>query len=266
MNNTSAVAIVPLGRRVIYIRDLLHALVLRDIKAQYKSSILGILWSLINPLMQLMVFSFLFRVVLPLGIDNYAAFAFSGMLAWSWFQLSMLQATSAITSHRELIRRPGFPAPILPAITVTTNLINMLMALPLLLLFIVFSGGELKSTALFLPLLMMLQFVFTLSLAYLTATANVLFRDIQHLMAVCLQLTFYFTPVFYSASRVPEKYKFLYELNPMVHLVTAYRDLLLFGQIPNLRTLSFLALASVVLLVFGYTFFMRMRDRFVEEL
>ncbi|MFN7141101.1 MAG: ABC transporter permease [Limisphaerales bacterium] len=264
--NTATLALPSTRRRLIYIRDLLHSLVLRDMKAQYKSSILGILWSLINPMLQLMVFSFLFKVVLPLGIDNYAAFAFSGMLAWSWFQLSMLQATSAITSQRELIRRPGFPAPILPAITVTTNLINMLLALPLLLAFILITGGELKSTMLFLPLLMMLQFVFTLSLAYLTATANVLFRDIQHLMGVCLQLLFYFTPVFYSASRVPERYRYLYELNPMVHLVTAYRDLLLFGQMPNLQSLGYLALGSTVMLVVGYKFFVRMRDRFVEEL
>lgn len=249
-----------------YLRDLLRELVLRDIKVQYKSSMLGVAWSMLNPLFQLLVFVFLFRVVMPLGIDNYAAFAFSGMLAWSWFQLSMMQATGAITSHRELIRRPGFPAAMLPAITVTTNLIHLLFALPLLLLFIFFSKGQLNATILALPLIMVLQFMLTLSLAYLLATANVLFRDTQHLVGVFLQLLFYFTPVFYSARQVPAKYQALYELNPMVHIVGAYRDLLLVGKLPEVTTLLYLGAASTVLLIIGYKVFVHSRDRFVEEL
>ncbi|MDB6029253.1 MAG: type transporter [Verrucomicrobiales bacterium] len=252
--------------QAVYLRDLLRELVLRDIKVQYKSSLLGVAWSLLNPLFQLLVFVFLFRVVMPLGISNYGAFAFSGMLAWSWFQLSMTQATGAITSHRELIRRPGFPAAILPVITVTTNLMHLLFALPLLLIFIFFSTGQLNVTILALPLVMMLQFILTLSLAYVLATANVLFRDTQHLVGVFLQLLFYFTPVFYSAQQVPQKYQMLYQLNPMVHIVAAYRDLLLFGKMPNLMVMLFLALAASGLLIVGYRIFMHSRDRFVEEL
>jgi lipopolysaccharide transport system permease protein len=254
------------GRQLLYLRDLLRELVLRDIKVQYKSSVLGVAWSLLNPLFQLLVFVFLFRVVMPLGIDNYASFAFTGMLAWSWFQLSMMQATGVITSHRELIRRPGFPAAILPAITVTTNLIHLLVALPLLLIFVLFSKGELNLTILVLPLVMVLQFMLTLALAYILATANVLFRDTQHLVGVFLQLLFYFTPVFYSARQVPGKYRAIYELNPMVHIVSAYRDLLLAGKMPDTNVLLFLGLAAAGLLAIGYKIFVHSRDRFVEEL
>jgi lipopolysaccharide transport system permease protein len=253
-------------RRALYLRDLLRELVLRDMKVQYKSSALGVAWSLLNPLFQLLVFMFLFRVVMPLGIDNYAAFAFSGMLAWSWFQLSMTQATGAITQHRELIRRPGFPAAILPVITVTTNLVHMLIALPLLLAFLFFSTGQLHLTILALPIVMTLQFMLTLSIAYLLATANVIFRDTQHLVGVFLQLLFYFTPVFYSARQVPHKFQFVYQLNPMVHLVAAYRDLLLAGTLPEGGTFVFLGSASSLLLVIGYKVFVHSRDRFVEEL
>jgi lipopolysaccharide transport system permease protein len=253
-------------RRIIYLRDLMRELVIREMKLQYKSSILGVAWSLLNPLLQLLIFTFLFRVVMPLGIENYPAFLFSGMLAWTWFQLSLVQATSAITSHRELIRRPGFPAPILPAITVMTNLINMLLALPLLFIFMLISGGELKSTAFFLPLLMTLQFVFTLSIAYFLATVNVLFRDTQHIIGVMLQLLFFVTPVFYDGSRFPEKYQPLLKLNPMLHIIGAYRDLLLYGRLPNFETLSFIALSATLFLILGYKLFISMRDRFVEEL
>lgn len=266
MNTISTLSLPFPKSRLVYLRDLLRELVLRDIKVQYKSSVLGVAWSLLNPLFQLLVFIFLFRVVMPLGIDNYAAFAFSGMLAWGWFQLSMMQATGAITSHRELIRRPGFPAAILPAITVTTNLVHLLLALPLLMIFIAFSKGHLNVTILALPLVMLMQFVLTLSFAYVLATANVLFRDTQHLVGVLLQLLFYFTPVFYSARQVPHKFQAIYQLNPMVHIVGAYRDVLLAGKWPDATTMTILSVVAFGLLIIGYRTFIHTRDRFVEEL
>jgi lipopolysaccharide transport system permease protein len=235
-------------------------------KVQYKSSALGVIWSLLNPLLQLLIFTFLFRVVMPLGIKNYPAFLFSGMLAWTWFQLSLVQATTAITSHRELIRRPGFPAPILPIITVTTNLLNLLIALPLLLIFMLLNHVPITGTIFLLPLLMTLQFVFTLSLAYILATVNVLFRDVQHIIGVVLQLLFFVTPVFYDGSRFPAKYQSLLKLNPMVHIIGAYRTLLLDGKIPDWQTLSFIAIGSTLFLVLGYNIFISMRNQFVEEL
>jgi lipopolysaccharide transport system permease protein len=253
-------------RQIIYLRDLLRELVIRDMKAQYKSSLLGVAWSLLNPLLQLLIFTFLFRVVVPLGIKNYPAFLFSGMLAWTWFQLSLMQATGAITSHRDLIRRPGFPAAILPAITVTTNLINLLLALPLLFGFMLISHVPLRATIFFLPLLMMLQFVLTLSFAYVLATVNVLFRDTQHIIGVVLQLLFFVTPVFYDASRFPVKYQPLLKLNPMVHIIAAYRDLLLKGVLPDLRMLAWISVAATLFLFLGYKLFISMRNQFVEEL
>jgi lipopolysaccharide transport system permease protein len=268
MNTVQSISIpVPRWRRVVYLRDLLRELVLRDLKAQYKSSLLGVAWSLLNPLMQLLVFTFLFRVVVPLNIEKYPAFAFCGLLAWTWFQLSLMQATSAITSHRELIRRPGFPAAILPVITVTTHLINLLIALPLLIGVVLLNGGSISTAIVTLPFVMAVQFILVLSLAYLLATANVLFRDTQHLIGVCLQLLFFLTPVFYSVQdRVPERYRTIYELNPMVHLVGAYRDVLIHNRLPDPMTFLVLGVGACALLGVGYFIFTRMRDRFVEEL
>lgn len=262
---TSAGQLVP--RRLIYLRDLLRELVVREMKAQYKNSVLGVAWSLLNPLLQLLVFTFLFRVVLPLGIEKYPAFAFCGLLAWTWFQLSLLQATGAITSHRELIRRPGFPASVLPVVTVTHNLFNFLLALPLLFGVILINGGTLHASLLVLPLIMTIQFALVLSFAYLLATANVLFRDTQHLIGVGLQLLFFLTPVFYSVKdRVPPKYELFYNLNPLVHLLGAYRAVLIDGRMPEVSTLFYLAMAATLLLAIGYRVFVQMRERFVEEL
>ena len=253
-------------RKAIQLRDLLRELVVRDLKMQYKSSLLGIAWSLLNPLLQLLVFTFLFRVVMPLGISNYGTFAFSGLLAWAWFQVSLMQATSAITGNRDLIRRPGFPSAILPVITVSVNLINLLAALPLLLLFIVFSHGHLSWHILELPLVMCLQFVLILSLAYGLAAANVPFRDTQHLIGFVLQLMFWMTPVFYLASRVPGKYQALYRLNPMLHLVEAYRALLIYGRAPDWTALGILTAIAVAALLASYRLFTRRSNGFVEEL
>lgn len=265
------VGVIDAGRsqrlhRVIHLRDLIVVLVGRNIKSQYKNSVLGIAWSLLNPLLQLLVFTFLFRKVISLEIPNYGTFAFAGLLCWSWFQLSLLQATSAVTSNRELVRRPGFPAAILPVITILTNLMNLLLALPLLVLFVILGGGHITTHLLELPVIMTVQFTLMLSFAYLLATANVTFRDMEHIASFALQLLFWLTPVFYLASRVPSQYRAIYDLNPMQHIIDGYRDVLLFGKSPNYAALSAVAICAVALLAFSYKLFAHRCDRFVEEL
>lgn len=256
----------PRLHRLIHLRDLLIVLVGRNLKSQYKNSVLGIAWSLLNPLLQLLVFTFLFRKVISLDIPNYGTFAFSGLLCWSWFQLSLLQATSAVTSNRELVRRPGFPAAILPVITIMTNLMNLLLALPLLVLFVIIGGGHVTTHLLELPIVMTVQFVLMLSFAYLLATANVAFRDMEHISSFALQLLFWLTPVFYLASRVPGQYRVVYGLNPMLYIIDAYRSVLLSGKSPDYGALSLVALCAVGLLAFSYHLFSHRCDRFVEEL
>jgi lipopolysaccharide transport system permease protein len=253
------------SRRLIYLRDLIRELVARDMKVRYKGSALGIVWSLMNPLMQLVVFHFIFRLVLELNIPRYSSFAFSGMLAWSWFQASLLDASGSMLTNRELIKRPGFPVAILPVVAVTTHSIYFLLSLPILLLFLIIGGSGVKPMILMLPLIMAVQFVLTLGLGYLAAIANVMFRDAHYLLGVSLQLLFFLTPVFYDASSVPQRYQTLYQLNPMVHLVGAYRGVLLEGKSPvEFAMLAISGLAAGLLYV-GHRTFMRASDRYAEE-
>ena len=253
-------------QQLTYLRDLLRELVVRDMKLRYKRSVLGIVWSLLNPLFQMLVFIFLSRRVLSLDIPNYPAFVFTGVLAWSWFQSAVITTTGAITGNRELVKRPGFPTAILPVVTVTANLIHFLLALPVPLLFLVLGGGRLTSAILTLPFVIMLQFLLILGLGYLVATVNVTFRDTQHLLGVFLMLLFYLTPVFYDASVVSGGYQTFYRLNPMFHLITAYRAILIQGNLPDLRALLALGILVGVLLWLGHTVFTRASYRFVEEL
>ena len=255
------------GHRLIYIRDLLRELVGRDMKLRYKRSVLGIAWTLLNPLLQLLVFLFIFNLVLPLNIPHYSSFLFAGILAWNWFQGSLNQSTGAIIDNREVLRRPGFSIAILPIVTVTSHLLHFLLALPVLVLFLMLDGSQLTSALFALPVVIALQFILTLGLAYLVATFHVTFRDTQYLLNVLLNLLFYLTPVFYEASAIPMRYQSLYWLNPMVGLIDAYRAILAHGTLPNhLISLLVLGLCATALLVYGYVTFRRASYRFVEEL
>lgn len=246
--------------------DLLFTLVLRDMKLRYKQSMLGILWTLLNPLTQLVVFSFIFRHVLPVEVPNYITFLFSGVLAWNWFQASLYQATSAIVDNRELIKQPGFPAAILPTVTVTSHLVHFLLALPVLLFFVVLGGIQLTSAILALPLVIAVQFILTLGLAYPLASFHVTFRDTQYLLGVLLSLLFFLTPIFYDALSVPAQYQLLYRLNPMVPVMDAYRAILIGGRPPDQQTMMVLAFVSIVIFSAGYIIFMKVKYRFVDEL
>lgn len=218
------------------------------------------------PLAQLLVFVFLSRAVLRLDIPNYPLFVFTGLLAWNWFQSSLLVGAGAVTDNRTLIRRPGFPAAVLPAVTVLTGLIHYLLALPVLLAFALVSGAPLTPALLALPGLILLQFGLTLGLTSLLASLHVTFRDLQHLLGVLLTLLFYLTPVFYSPDNVPAQYRTLLHLNPLASLLDAQRTVLIEGQWPPLAPLLWLAAVSVGLLALGHLVFTRTSERFVEEL
>jgi lipopolysaccharide transport system permease protein len=255
-----------LEKDVLFLYDLLRELVARDVKLRYRDSVLGVAWSLLNPLAQLLVFSFVFRFVLPLNIPNYTSFLFIGLLAWNWFQGSLMAAATAIVDGRSLIRRPGFPAVILPVVSVMANMVHFLLALPIVLVSLWLTGVHLQRTVFLLPLIIILQALFTLSLAYIVATVHVSFRDTQHLIGVFLLLFFYLTPIFYDASLIPARFQPVYRLNPFLHLVEAYRNVLLDGTWPAWDGLAWLTLGTAILLIVGINLFHNASYRFVEEL
>lgn len=239
---------------------------MRDLRLRYKRSTLGIAWSLVNPLTQVLIFTFLFSKVLPLNIPNYTAFIFSGVLAWSWFSSAMSSASGAIVNNRDLVRRPHFPVAVLPIVTVVTHGIHYLLALPALLVVAVADGAPLGAAALALPLIIALQFCFTLGLAYLVAASHVRFRDTQHIVGMVVMLAFYITPIFYKAEQVPAEYHLIYDLNPMTAILAAYRAVLIENQWPAVQPLAIVLLVSAALLALGYIVFDRASIRFAEEL
>lgn len=249
-----------------YHKDLLIELITRDFKLRYNRSILGVGWSLITPLLQLLVFYFVFDLILTLNISNYSLFVIVGVLPWTWFQATLFQASNCITNSRELINQPGFTPEIMPIVAVTCNLINLLLTFPFLILILIFSDISLSFSIFLVPLILLVQFVFTLSLAYLIAAVNVIFRDTEQILVVLTQLWFFLSPVFYDVDIIPLKYRYIYNLNPLVHFFNAYRAAIMQREIINFYALGIIILFSLVLLFYGLKLFSNMRFQFVEEL
>jgi len=253
-------------RNVSYLYDLLRALVDREMKLMYKRSAIGVVWTLISPLLQLLVFILVFQVIIKIDIPQYSSYVFTGLLVWNWFQSSLFQATGVIIQSRPLIRQPGFPNAILPIVVVTTGLIHFLLALPVLVIFLFIGGTKFTPVLLALPVLQLIQFVLTVTISYFLAALNVTFRDTQHTLGVLLQFLFYLTPVFYSLDSIPKQYWYIYGLNPMVHVVTCYRQVLVWGVQPDWLALAIIMGITLILLPIGYRLFQHQSLRFVEEI
>ncbi|MCU0507975.1 MAG: ABC transporter permease [Anaerolineae bacterium] len=239
---------------------------MRDLKLRYKRSVLGLAWSLLNPLLQFLVFAFVFHWVLPLDIENYPVFLFTGLLVWNWFSGALHGGAGVVVDSVELVRYPRFPILLLPLVSVASHWVHFLLALPVLGAFLALAGIGPYWSWLALPLLMLAQFAFILSLVYLLAAAHVFFRDVQYLLGVALLLGFYLSPVFYDSSIVPERFQLLYRLNPVAVLIDAYRSVLLEGQLPPALPLIILLAGALLMIALGLPVFHRASYRFAEEL
>jgi ABC-type polysaccharide/polyol phosphate export permease len=248
-----------------YQLDLLWHLVKRDFTLRYKGSVLGILWSLLLPLAQLLVLVFLFQRVIPLGIDSYPAFVFTALLPWTWFSSCLNSAGSLFLGNRDLIKKPGFSPCILVGVNTLSNLLLLLVVLPVLVIMIVaFYGKSLTLYFLLLPVLLGIHVMLIWGLCLFIATLNVFYRDIQYIMSVFVMLLFYLTPVFYNPSAITEDYRFLYNLNPLAVLIQAYRAIIFFGKAPEWGYLSIAFVISLLSCVVGYVFYRKKLHEIVD--
>lgn len=258
-------------RQVHRYRGLIASLVARDLKARYRGSVLGFFWSFVNPLLLLLVYTFVFSVVLPglraPELDPFALFMFCGILPWAWFSASLLEASNVLIAGGNLIRKVLFPAEVLPIVTVFAGLAHFCLGLPILVAFLVYYGVPITLTdLLWFPVIVLIQLVLTLGLALLLSALTVHFRDIRDLLTNLLTLWFFATPIIYPMSMVPESLRWYLSLNPFTHLAVSYQEVLFvegtFTAWPQL-----LAVGAGALCVFalGYFVFDRLRDTLAEE-
>jgi ABC-type polysaccharide/polyol phosphate export permease len=246
--------------------DLICHLVKRDFSLRFKRSTLGVLWSLVLPLAQLLVLVFLFNKIVPLNIDDYPAFVFSALLPWTWFSSCLSSAGSLFINNRDLVRRPNFEPSTIVIVNTLSNLLIYLVALPILLAVLALDGRSITSNLLFLPFLLFTQGVLIAGLSLIVATLNVFYRDVQQIMSVAIMLLFYMTPVFYSSHSVGENYRFIYILNPISILIESYRGIFFYGQHPDWELLLAANAISVAVFASSYFIYQRQLHRVIDEI
>lgn len=245
-------------------KEMFTSLVGKEIQARYKGSLLGFFWTLLNPLLMMVIYSLVFSQFMRLNIPNYSLFLFVGLLPWSWFATSITNATSSIVGNAGLIRKVYFPTEILPLVNVTANLINYLLSLPVLLGFMLFFRVPITWAILQLPILIAIQFLFTLGIALIFATVNTYFRDIEQLLNSLLLAWFYLTPVFYKDTMIPIEFRKWFLLNPMVSLMAGYHRIFMDGKWLHLKALMPTVAVGIVLFAIGYALFYSQRYNFAE--
>jgi lipopolysaccharide transport system permease protein len=245
--------------------DILRALVGREMRIRYKGSILGVLWAVLSPLGTVLILHMLFTRLMPLNIPHYAAFIYSGLLPWAWFHAAVQAAATTLIDNRDLVRRPFFPRPLLPFVVTVSQFQLYLLAFPVLILLLLAEGVPLSPLLLLLPVVWIVQALFTLACTVLFAALGVLIRDVQHLLGVGLTLWFYLTPVFYDLDRVTPTQAWWLRLNPMAVLVEAHRNLALGGRSPDWGALGLAAVFSTLLLAASLAFFRALEHELIEE-
>jgi lipopolysaccharide transport system permease protein len=253
-------------------RSLIRNFVVRDLKARYVGSFMGLFWSVIHPIVLLVsytfVFSFIFGVK-PLpdtGTTNFALFLFCSILPWLFFQDTLQRSSTAIIDNSNLVTKTLFPSEILPLSIALAGLVNHLIGFAILLTIILFTIGKVSVFILLIPVYFFLLMLFTLGLSWFVASLNVFVRDVSQVITVILTFWFWFTPIFYTTEKFPRKLLFMVRCNPMAHVVLGYRDCLLRMQMPDLRILAVFAAVSLVVFVAGGLFFRKTKREFADVL
>ncbi len=249
-------------------RELVKNLVVRDLKLRYRSSVLGFLWCLVNPLLMMGVFTLVFTVLLTNNnIEHFPVFILIGILAWNLHSTALVGAINSVVGGAQLIQKVYFPREVLPIATVLSNTVNFLLSLIALFALVLIFQVQLTATLIFLPLVILVQVIFTVGIALFLSALNVFYRDTASIMETMMLAWFFLTPIFYRIEDVfPAYSRLMYILNPLASIIAAYRDILYYGTMSNLDFFSRTAVTAVVVLVLGYLFFIRSSRSFSEAL
>lgn len=244
-------------------KELLKQLVIRDVKVKYKRSILGIIWSLLNPLMIMIVMTIVFSELFRFEIKNFAAYLISGQIVFNFFAESTSLAMSSIYSEGQLIKKVYIPKYIFPMSKVLFSFVNFMFSLIAIIIVCIVTGVKIKFTVIFGLLSMIYILGFSIGIGLILSSIAVFFRDVVHLYGVMITAWMYLTPIFYPIDIVPQKYIFLVYINPLYYFVTHFRETLLYGEVPSLL-LNLICIQYVIIsLIIGLYVFYKKQDSFI---
>lgn len=248
-------------------RQMIFSLVKKDLRGRYKGSVLGFLWTFINPLFQLIVYTIVFSKILRNDIPRYYLYLFVALIPWIFFSSSITVGAASIISQKDLVKKIYFPRMVIPISYVTSCFVNMLLCFIVIFAVIIVTGAGVNFLALLtLPVIMIVEYIFALGMAMIASAVTVYFRDLEHILGIIAMAWMYLTPVVYSKKIVPDRYLPLFNLNPMTHIIDCYRTVLYEKQVPDLTALLWAAGLGVFFLVFGAFVFNKLQRHFAEEI
>ena len=250
-------------RELYQYRELLKTNVKKEIRGKYKGSFLGVLWSFINPLLTTIIYSIIFSFLLKSTQEHYVTFVIIGVLPWTWFTTTM-SGTNSILMNGPIIKKVYFPREVIPISVVTSGLVNYLISCLIILLFVIFSGIGLSINIIFLPLILIVQYILQLGILLITSSIDVYVRDFEYIVNFFTQMLFYATPILYSASMFG-KWEWLLKLNPLTTIISSYRDIFYYKTMPNFESLGIVFLFSLLVLFIGSLIFKKLEKGFAEE-
>jgi len=258
------------GRRLPWFFDgrtrfVLWRLALKDIKAKYKNASLGLLWTALQPLLTMVVLSLVFSYVMRITATDYAVLVLSGLVAWQYHSTVIQSGTTAFVDNCDLIKKISFPRSVVPVSVVATNIIHLLVAIPVYILVASFLGFEMSWHFIFIIPAVVLHTLFLVGWIFLTASLHVHFRDMKYIMQALLQAWFYLSPVLYPVSMIPEEWHSLYNLNPAANIVELYRCALYSHTVPEMMSVLNLGGWIIALLIAGVYFYKKFSPNFADH-
>lgn len=253
-------------RDIYEYRDMIYSLVKRELRGRYQKSVLGMLWTFLNPFFQIVIYTLVFTVIFPNSIKNYSVYLTVGIIPWTFFQEALGQGAGIIVSNADMTKKIYFPREILTISTVTAKFINMLLASVVVLVFLLLSGAGISWHILLTPLVMLAQYLIALGFTLLISAVTVYLRDVEYITNVLLMAWIWATPIMYELSSIPVRVAHLLLFNPMTLAVEAYHALLYYHRLPSALTWGGMYAAGVILLVIGEIVFARLEGNFAEEL
>ena len=246
-------------------RELLKTNVQKEIRGKYKGSFLGVLWSFINPLLMVLVYALVFPYIMRTNVDNYLIFLIVAIIPWNFFTTVINSGCNCIWINGGIIKKVYFPREILPISVVSAGLVNFLISCIIILIFLLFGRIGFSFQLLWLPLIAIIQCFLSLGLLFILSAVNVYVRDIEYLVAFLINLLFYATPILYTADMFPASVRWVLYLNPLSHLIDAYRNIFYYQTIPNIPSLIYIGILAIVILIIGYFVFKKLEKGFAEE-
>jgi len=247
-------------------RTMLASLVNKNLVTRYKGSVLGFLWTFVNPLLQLVVYSLVFSVIMRVNVDKYYIYLFVAFIPWYFIASSIMEGSSCILANSNLVQKIYFPRIVIPLSTVAAAFINMVLSMLVVFAALIFSGIGLSWFIVALPVIMGIQFLFVLGLVLIFSAVNVYFRDIQHILEIVVMAWFYVTPIVYTPEMVPQSLSWLLDINPMSGIVESYRNILYYKCMPDFSTMLLALTFGAVSTLIGVAVFQKLQRGFAEEL